>query len=191
MSRRTDPKRDALADEINALTDKVADLEIEIKALTKQRGSLTQVTDLEREIEKLKLEKARLVEEGERRVRDVEHKVGLVQKRQEQDAAHQKRQIELARQEAVLEVREQNLDHATSEFDKRMAFREEQFDKQVAQWQQHLTDFKDMYGDAMKRVPNIDVALSGAIGRPAPASSDDDGGGSSRRSSRSRKADDD
>ena len=70
-----------------------------------------------------------------------------------------------------------------------MEFREQQFDRQVAQWEQHLADFRAMFKDAMKRVPNIDVALSGAIGRPAPADDDDDR--PARRSSRSRKGEED
>lgn len=169
---------------ISELKNKIGDLETEVKALRRERASLTQVTDLEREIETLRLEKDRLIEDNARKIRDTEHKVGLLQKKQEQDGAHQKRQIEVARQEAVLEVREKNLDHATSEFDKRMEYREQQFAQHQAQWEKHLADFRDMFGDAMKRLPNIDVALTGAIGRP-PAADDDEP--TPRRTSRTRK----
>jgi hypothetical protein len=189
MKTRANPERDALTEEIRGLKLQVAELEIKIEALTEQTDQTEERNALKRQITNLEISKAKLIEDNDRKMRETTHKVGLVKEKQDQDAAHQKRQIELARQEAVLEVREKNLDGATAEFDKRMEFREQQFDRQVAQWEQHLADFRGMFGDAMKRLPNIDVALSGAIGRPTAADDDDDR--PVRRSSRSRKADDD
>ena len=180
------PARDKLAEELAGLKDQVATLEAQIKALREEKGNLAELARLKGEIEKLKLEKARLIEENDRKIRETEHKVGLLKARQDQDAAHQKRQIEVARQEAVLEVREKNLDHATAEFDKRMEYREQQFAQHQAQWERHLADFREMFGDAMKRLPNIDVALTGAIGRPAPAGAGEDEA-PPRRASRTRK----
>jgi hypothetical protein len=141
------PQRDKLAEEIAALTDKVADLETHIKALRKERASLTQVTDLEREIEKLKLEKARLIEDNDRKIRETEHKVGLLKTKQDHDVEH-------ARRMAQLEVRESNLDADKKRFAEEMKFQREHLQGEVDR-------IDSILGKILERLPTIEVELSG------------------------------
>lgn len=161
---RNNPERDGLTTEIRALKLQIADLEAKIESLTKQSDNLAERNRLKGEVEDLKLEKARLVEENDRRIRETEHKVGLLKTKQDHDVEH-------ARRMAQLEVREQNLDADRKRFEGEMKFQREHFEREA-------TGIRDILGEVLKRLPDVTATLNvERTEAPAPAAS-------SRRSSR-------
>lgn len=119
-------------------------------------GKLKQVVDLgsevfrlKSEVETLTIEKARKQEEFNRRERELEHKVGLEKTRQEFELAAGKR-------EAVLAVREENLESDKKRFADQMAFHEKRFTEEV-------TYLKEMVGQVLERLPNIEVTAGASV----------------------------
>ena len=102
-------------------------------------GKLKQVKELEEQIQKLGLEKSKREWEFEKREMAVEHKVGLERKRQEFE-------IEQAKREALVSVREANLQADRDRFEGQMEFHEERFAKEVGY-------LKDMIQSLMERFP--------------------------------------
>lgn len=190
MSRRDDKhqaERDRLAEEL-------AGLRIDVQALTETRASAEEVVRLRREKADLEIAKDRIQEESGKKVREAEHKAGLLREKQQQDAEHQTRGIELATQEAVLKVREDSLAAKEQQFDARMQAQEDLFARQCNQFEKHQADLKDLVGQLLNRYPNFDVALTGAIGQQPAAAADEDDEDErpvrrARSSSRSRKDD--
>src|ERR1700758_2053878 len=91
----TDTERTRLADELAALKG-------EVRSLRAERDQTKNLYALRSEIEELKLSKDRLVEDNDRKIGETEHKVGLLKVKQDHDVEH-------ARREAMLGVREENL----------------------------------------------------------------------------------
>ena len=137
---RQDPARERLADEL-------AGLKAEIKALRGERDATSQVTALRRDVEKLKMEKDRLTEDNDRKIRETEHKVGLLKTRQDHDVAHATRM-------AKLEVREENLAADRERFKAEMDFQREHLQREV-------TRVEDILAKVLERLPSIEVELSG------------------------------
>ena len=79
---------------------------------------------LEAEIEKLRLEKGRKQWEYDRREMEVEHKVGLERKRQEFE-------IQQAKREAAVTIREENLTTDTKRYQEQMGFHQERFSQEI------------------------------------------------------------
>lgn len=140
---RKDPARDRLADEI-------ADMKAEIKALRTERDNTAQVRRLEQDVEKLKLEKARLTEDNDRRIRETEHKVGLLKTKQDHDVEH-------ATRLAKLQIREENLSADRERFQAEMEFQREHLQREVDR-------VESILGKVLERLPNIDAALTVGIG---------------------------
>lgn len=140
---RKDPARDRLADEI-------ADLRAEIKALRTERDNTAQVKRLEQDVEKLKLEKARLTEDNDRKIRETEHKVGLLKTKQDHEVEH-------ATRLAKLQVREENLAADRERFKAEMDFQREHLQREV-------TRVEDILAKVLERLPNIDAALKVGLG---------------------------
>lgn len=137
------PARDRLADEL-------ADLKAEIKALRTERDNTEQVKRLERDVEKLRLEKARLTEDNDRKIRETEHKVGLLKTKQDHDVDHATRM-------AKLHVREENLSADRERFQAEMEFQREHLQREVDR-------VESILGKVLERLPNIDAALKVGIG---------------------------
>lgn len=162
------PKRDKAAredSERQRLADELAGLRAEVKALRTERDSTREVTDLKRKIEQLKLEKDRLEEDNARKIRETEHKTGLLRTKQEHDVEH-------ARRMAQLEVREQNLDADRKRFEAEMAFQREHMQREVDR-------FDGIAKALMERLPTIDVSLEGGVtsapkARSSPARKSED-----------------
>ncbi len=98
---------------------------------------------LKRQVEDLKIEK-RGIEAGfaeERRT--IEHKVGLEQRRQEQELA-------LGKREAVLAVGESNLKAQQEQFQKNMAFMQGRFEEEVKAQRQLVEKM-------MERLPSAEI----------------------------------
>jgi hypothetical protein len=144
--RKQDEERTRLADEL-------AGLRAEIKALREERDDTERLTKLRADVERLKLEKDRLSEDNARRIRETEHKVGLLKTQQDHDVDH-------ARRMAKLEVREENLSADRKRFEGEMKFQREHMQREVDR-------FDGIAKALMERLPTIEVELSG----PARASS--------------------
>ena len=93
------------------------------------------------------MEKDRLVEDNDRKIRDTTHKVGLLKTQQEHEVAN-------ARRETELEVREGALKAKEDQFKSEMAFQREHMDRENA-------GIKDILGKILERLPTIEVDLSG------------------------------
>ena len=130
------------------LADELAGLRAEIKALRDERDSVQELTDLRRSVEKLKLEKDRLAEDNARKIRETEHKVGLLKTKQDHEVANAKR-------ETKIEVREENLSADKKRFEDEMKFQREHMQREVDR-------FDGIAKALMERLPTIEVELSGA-----------------------------
>lgn len=135
------------------LADELAGLKAEIKALRAEKDSTAQLSKLRADVETLKLEKDRLTEENARKIRETEHKVGLLKTKQDHEVAN-------ARRETELEVREGNLAAKEAQFKSEMAFQREHMQREVDR-------FDGIAKALMERLPTIEVELTG----PARASS--------------------
>ena len=98
-------------------------------------GKVTEVRTLEDEIERLKRESTEL-----------EYKIGLERKRQEFE-------VEKAKQEATLAVREENLKADLKRSQEQMKFNNDRFSTEVGY-------LKDMVGEMLERLPMVDVAVT-------------------------------
>lgn len=135
--------QDGLLSELRALREEVALLTGERDGLKQQRRLQQEVTDLKGQIETLRLEKGRIKEEQDRREREVRHEVGLLRKQVETEQ-------ELATQEAVLKVREENLAADKSRFEEQMEFTRKRFEKEVGY-------LRDLMGQILERLPTVTV----------------------------------
>jgi len=133
-----------------ALKAEIEELRIERNAQMKQLDAAKSVIDLKRQITDLEIAKAKIVEDNAREKREVTHMVGLERKRQEFEAEQALQGIENARTEAILEVREKNLEDERKAFDKSMKFREERFTQEVSY-------LKDLMGQILERLPTVTV----------------------------------
>lgn len=136
-----DKERDKLAAEL-------AGLRADVRALKAERDETAERNRLRDQIEQLKREKATLAEDNDRKIRETEHKVGLLKTKQEHDVEH-------ARRMAQLEVREANLKADRERFEAEMKFQREHFDTRADQQDKLLEAI-------LERLPSIDVALEGA-----------------------------
>jgi chromosome segregation ATPase len=143
LFRSQDGERTRLADEL-------AGLRADIKALSTERDNTAQVKKLKDDIERLKLEKDRLTEDNARKIRETEHKVGLLKTKQDHEVANAKRETELA-------VREENLKADKERFKAEMDFQREHLQREVDR-------IEGILGKVLKRLPNIEAAFSASVG---------------------------
>lgn len=139
------------------LADEMAGIKAEIKALRTERESTTQVVKLRQDVETLKLEKSRLTEDNDRKIRETEHKVGLLKTKQDHEVAN-------ARRETELEVREKNLAADEKRFRDEMKFQREHMQREVDR-------FDGIAKALMERLPTIEVNLDGGVTTSAKARS--------------------
>lgn len=144
-----DESLERLTDEIATLSKLVAELKGEAAAFDERRSLQAKIEELRKSIETLKISEARIKEDHEREKREVQHMVGLERKRQEWEHAKAMEQVESARREAVLDVREENLGKEREAFETQMKFVTERFTQEVSALQ----------GMLVKLLPSIDIAL--------------------------------
>lgn len=142
------------------LADELAGLRAEIKALRRERDDSRELLGLKETIEELKLEKDRLIEDNSRKIRETEHKVGLLKTKQDHD-------IENARRETKLEVREHNLEADKTRFKDEMEFQRKHLQGEVER-------IDGILGKILERLPNINASLSGNIGNGRSSDDEDD-----------------
>jgi methyltransferase-like protein len=141
--------------ERDRLAAELAGLRADVKALKSERDETAERNGLRDQIAQLKREKATLTEDSERKIRETEHKTGLLKTKQEHDVEH-------ARRLAVLEVREAGLKADKERFEAEMKFQREHFDQRADKQDEILKAI-------LERLPAIDVALNGSAA-PRPVS---------------------
>ena len=106
----------------------------------------TDITELRQKLEKLKIEKDRQDEQFKAREREIEHKVGLERKRQEFE-------IQQAKREAQVSIREENLKADRERFDEQLKFHEDRFTSEVGY-------LKDILTKLMERLPEEKITTT-------------------------------
>lgn len=144
--RKQDEKIEELSAEIRRLTKSIAELKGERDANREVIGLQDRVKDLQEAITELEITKSQLEESHARQLREVEHKIGLDRKRSEQEA-------DLAKKDAVLAVREENLSHERETFKKEMAFMRSRMEAEVSAMQ-------TLMGQILERLPTVTVEKS-------------------------------
>lgn len=122
-------------------------------AITKVKDMFSlsyEIKQLKERLEKTKIEKDRQDEEHARKIREVEHKVGLEKRRQEAEAEQAKKDIELAKREAVIGVREENLAAERKAFEDRMREYEKHADAR-------LKDLQEIIKPLLKALPSAEI----------------------------------
>lgn len=134
------------------LLEEIAGLRADVKALKKEREAVTEqlalsetVTDLKRRIADLKVDESRLKEQHARERREVEHQVGLQRKRQEFE-------VEAAKRDTELTVREGNLSAERERFTRDMDFQRGELQNQIGY-------LKELMEKVFERLPNTSLAL--------------------------------
>lgn len=126
-----------------ALTDALRDFGAHIDSSLEGIKSVADLSDrvkaLRKQVDDLEIEKSKRTEEFERRERDIDHKVGLERKRQEFE-------IDAAKRETTVALREENLANDKKRFEEQMAFHEKRFTEEVGY-------LKDMLGQVIDRMP--------------------------------------
>lgn len=127
--------------EFGALTsvETVSSLQAETIALKKK------VTDLE-------IQRAQKEEEWQRGDRELRHMIGLEKKRQEFE-------IDAAKRDTELKVRQENLTADKKRFSEEMEFQRGRFEQEVGY-------LKDMIGQVLERIPNIGMQINRQEGSP-------------------------
>ena len=133
--------------ERDKLAAELAGLRVDVKALKSERDETAERNKLRDQIEQLRREKATLTEDNARKVRETEHKTGLLRQKTDQDIANAKRETEL-------KVREENLKADKQRFADEMEFQRKHLQGEVDRIDGILRAILD-------RLPSIDVALSG------------------------------
>lgn len=146
----TPKQEDPRVEEIKKLTETVARLEGQIKALRAERSDLGNIIQLEDRITELQKEKTakeieidKINERNARERRETEHLVGLQQRRADFEK-------EAAKREAELAVREENLAHEKEQFAEQMKFTTERFEKTEQ-------NIMNILGQVMERLPKVEV----------------------------------
>ncbi len=124
----------------------LASVEADLASIRNASDLTANVKALRLEVEQLQTEKGRKQEEFDRREREVEHKLGLEKKRQELDFTNKKAEIDAAKRDAELTVREQTLAADRTRFEEQMKFHDDRFGQEVGY-------LKDMLGQMMERLP--------------------------------------
>lgn len=101
------------------------------------------IADLEKEVTRLTIEADRKKEEWERREREIEHKIGLERKRQEFE-------IQQAKRDTSVTVREENLKADKERFKAEMDFQRERLQGEVASLRELVTQM-------LQRLPSAEI----------------------------------
>lgn len=147
------PKKDITTEErehelaeIERLSEEIARLSGEVKALRAERENIGDITALKAEINELEISKSKLEEANKREVREVEHRVGLLQEKMNQD-------IDLATRTAEVTVREGNLDAERKRFEDHTKFVTDQM-------RDEMSRFEKITEKLLDNLPDMKAALS-------------------------------
>lgn len=146
FATKQDSIAEELMEEIRKLSKEVAGLRGERDAGKEAVRLSSDIGDLKKELTDLRIEKDRETERHEREKREVEHMVGLEKKRQEFE-------VDAAKRDVKLTVREENLKEDRQRFEQEMKFTRERFEKEVGYLQ-------DLMGQVLERLPSVTVEKS-------------------------------
>jgi chromosome segregation ATPase len=132
----------AIEEQSRALAEVEAKLDVSKEAL----GLSDQIVRLKTQIADLKIEKSRIEEEQERKEREVDHKIGLERKRQEFE-------IEVAKRETTVTVREENLAATQQRFEEQMAFHKDQIKGEIDR-------FQNLLNAVIDRLPSASIEVT-------------------------------
>lgn len=138
-----DPAAETILEELRGLKRSLAKLEGERDAAREEIGLADQVVTLKKTLTDLEIKHDRVKEQHEREKREVEHMVGLEKKRQTFE-------VDSAKRDAVLSVREENLTADKDRFAEQMKFQDDRFKSEVKY-------LKDLMGQILERLPTINV----------------------------------
>jgi chromosome segregation ATPase len=143
MFGTTDAKVEALAEEIRKLTKRVADLKGERDQVSEELGLSARIAGLEREKTAKEIELDRVKEQHEREKRDIEHMIGLHKDRVKQE-------IELAKREQTITVREENLKADRERFEEQMKFMQKRMETE-------LERLNGLTSEILERLPKFNM----------------------------------
>lgn len=141
-----DSRIEALTEEIRTLSKRVASLKGERDNVNEELGLSTRITALEREKTAKEIELDRVKEEHAREKRDIEHMVGLHKSRVTQE-------IELAKREQTITVREENLKADRDRFEDQMKFMQKRMETE-------LERLNKLTSEILTRLPTVKVDRS-------------------------------
>ena len=143
-------KDDPFAAEREELLGEIRGLRKDLAAASKERGELRdrvkaedQITELKKKIVDLEIRRDKLTEDHEREKREVKHMVGLERQRQEFE-------IDQAKRETTVTVREENLAADRNRFEEQMKFTTKRFEEEVGYLKGIMTQVLD-------RLPTVTV----------------------------------
>jgi hypothetical protein len=143
---KDDPRADELLEELRGLKRQVAEIKGERDA-GKEAVKLTDdIVRLKKDLTALEIQKDRETETHEREKREVEHMVGLEKKRQSFE-------VDAAKRDVKLTVREENLKEDRKRFEEEMKFTRERFEKEVGYLQ-------SLMKEVLERLPTVTVEKS-------------------------------
>jgi hypothetical protein len=129
--------------EVRALSRQLAELEGRVAAKRDERDTVAELAAMTKEKTQLEITLDRVREDHAREKREIEHMVGLHRKRVEFE-------IERARRETELEVREENLSADKARFEAEMKFTRDRMSEEVGY-------LKEMIGHVLERLPKVEV----------------------------------
>lgn len=145
--KRTTPELEAeraeLLTEIRGLRRDLAKMKAERDDLREQTLTVEEIVELKKKIVDLEIRRDKLTEDHEREKREVTHMVGLEKKRQSFE-------IDQAKRETKVTVREENLVADRARFEEQMAFTTDRFEAEVKY-------LKNLMGQVLERLPTITV----------------------------------
>jgi chromosome segregation ATPase len=128
---------------IRELRDEVAKLREELKSPDEEAALSEEVLTLRKRIATLEIQESKIQEKHEREDRELRHMIGLEKKRQEFE-------VESAKRDTELKVREENLAADRKRFEEQMQFQGDRFAKEV--------DYlKGLMGEILGRLPTVTV----------------------------------
>jgi chromosome segregation ATPase len=135
-----------LAEKIEALTKRVAELKGEREAVDSELGLSSRIVSLQREKTAKEIELDRVKEEHTREKREIEHMVGLHKKQVTQE-------IELAKREQTVTLREENLKADRERFEEQMKFMQKRMEGELERLNGLTTEILD-------RLPKIESLVT-------------------------------
>jgi hypothetical protein len=150
--RKTETEDDATSEvrtQYEQVLRQLAKVQSQLTGLREERDNTSELNSLKRQIATLTIQKDKLEEDNARKIREAEHKAGLLLTGQEQE-------ILLARRQTELEVREGNLKADQDRFAEHMKFRDEHFKREIDR-------FSELVKDLMERIPTFEVTLDGGV----------------------------
>ncbi len=127
----------------NDVKGMLRDLENGRKALKEEVSYSTEIIRLKKRITDLEIQEGKIKEGHEKEDRELRHMIGLEKKRQTFE-------IDQAKRETTVVVREENLGADKARFSDEMKFQRERFTDEVKY-------LKDLMGEILERLPNISV----------------------------------